>query len=224
MIQRKLGSAAVKDLQYLQDTTGRAFQWSGNELNVNLGKFKSVAVINGISFYFMIDPLKDDPARNKLRHPKGGLASSYEYDIMGFGSMDEKANMKIVGAVEYAVVLYRDKLPKFRNGVKQDDAGKNIRGTGRMIKNWFEWEKDNKKDYPKIHPTQKPVNVLKELIQIFTDEGDVVIDPCAGSATTLRAARELRRHGYGFEIDKTFYKDAQEKMLTYIEDNQLTFF
>lgn len=46
-------------------------------------------------------------------------------------------------------------------------------------------------------------------------EGDVVIDPCAGSGTTLRACAELNRKCYGFEIDKRFYKAAQEKMLTF---------
>lgn len=111
-----------------------------------------------------------------------------------------KANMRICGATEYALVLYRDKLPKFNNG-------------GKMIFNWMEWKRDNKKEYPKIHPTQKPVNVLKRLIEIFTDEGDVVIDPCAGSGTTLRAAAELGRHSYGFEVSRDFYKKAKEEML-----------
>ena len=111
-----------------------------------------------------------------------------------------KANMRICGATEYALVLYRDKLPKFNNN-------------GKMVFNWFEWKRDNKKEYPKIHPTQKPVNVLKRLIEIFTDEGDVVIDPCAGSGTTLRAAMELNRNSYGFEISKDFYKKSKNEML-----------
>ena len=81
-----------------------------------------------------------------------------------------------------------------------------------MIFNWFKWEKDGK-EIPKIHPTQKPVNVLKRLIEIFTDEGDVVIDPVAGSGSTLRACAELNRSCYGFEIKKKYYKEAQEKML-----------
>lgn len=110
-----------------------------------------------------------------------------------------KANMKIVGATEYALVLYREKLPKFNND-------------GRMIFNWFDWKVDN--DYPKIHPTQKPIPVLKELISIFTDPGDVVIDPVAGSGSTLRAAVELNRHAYGFEIKKDMHKLANEKMLS----------
>lgn len=123
-----------------------------------------------------------------------------------------KANMRVVGAVEHAILFYRDKLPKFRNGLQIDENGKNIRGTGKMVFNWFEWKKDGK-DIPKIHPTQKPVALLKKLIETFTDEGDVVIDPCCGSGSTLRAAQELGRKSYGFEIDKNFYQRAKGEML-----------
>lgn len=112
-----------------------------------------------------------------------------------------KANMRVVGATEYALVLYRDKLPKFNND-------------GRMVLNWFDWIVDN--SYPKIHPTQKPIPVLKRLIEIFTDIGDVVIDPVAGSGSTLRAAAELSRSAYGFEIKKDTYKKSKEEMLTNI--------
>ena len=115
-----------------------------------------------------------------------------------------KANMKVVGATEYALVLYRNKLPKFRN-VDTD-------GQKHMVKNWFEWKRDDK-DIPRIHPAQKPVNLLKTLISIFTDPGDVVVDPCAGSGATLRAARELGRHSYGFEVSREFYNKATEQML-----------
>lgn len=135
-----------------------------------------------------------------------GLLHSYPLIfIKNFSSQVLKANMKIVGATEYAVVLYRDKLPKFNN--------KDIEGKNRMIFNWFEWKRDNKNEYAKIHPTQKPVNVLKKLIEIFTDEGDVVIDPVAGSASTLRACAELNRNCYGFEIKKDFYNKAKELMI-----------
>lgn len=131
-----------------------------------------------------------------------------------------KANMRIVGATEYALVLYRDKLPKFRNGLVIDENGKNVRGTGHMIFNWFTWERDGN-DIPKIHPAQKPVKVLKQLIGIFTDPGDVVIDPCAGSGSTLRAAVELGRSAFGFEIDRNFYKRAKEEMLGFDKEWQM---
>ena len=133
-----------------------------------------------------------------------------------------KANMRIVGATEYALVLYRDRLPKFRNGVQSDENGKTILGTGHMIFNWFTWERDGK-DIPKIHPAQKPVKVLKKLIEIFTDPGDVVIDPCAGSGSTLRAANELGRSSFGFEIDRIFYTRSKEEMLTYKTVKQMRF-
>lgn len=124
-----------------------------------------------------------------------------------------KANMRIVGATEFAVVLYREKLPKFNNGRQIDtETGKPIRGTGKMIFDWFPWERDGK-EIPKIHPTQKPVNVLKRLIEIFTDAGDTVIDPVCGSGTTLRAAAELGRNSYGFEIDKLYFEKAKNEML-----------
>ena len=61
----------------------------------------------------------------------------------------------------------------------------------------------------------------EKLIEIFTDPGDVVIDPCAGSGSTLRAARELGRDSYGFEICKEFYRDAVEKMLKVPEAVQI---
>ena len=133
-----------------------------------------------------------------------------------------KANMRIVGATEHALLFYRSYLPKFRNGLQLDENGKGIRGTGRMVLDWFKWEKDGK-DIPKIHPTQKPVNVLKRLIEICTDPGDVVIDPCFGSGTTARAARELGRNFYGFEINKEYYRRAKEEMIVLPEDNQIEF-
>ena len=88
-----------------------------------------------------------------------------------------------------------------------------------MILNWFHYERDGK-NIPKLHPTQKPVVLLKRLIGIFTDPGDVVIDPCAGSGSTLRAAYELGRNSYGFEIDRVLCKEAQEKMLANMEGYQ----
>ena len=119
--------------------------------------------------------------------------------IKNYSAQVLKANMKIVGATEHAIVLYRDKLPKFRNG-------------GKMVFDWMEWRRDSK-EIPKIHPTQKPINLLKKLIEIFTDPGDIVIDPCAGSGSTLYAAYELGRHSYGFEVDKAIYEEAMQKMI-----------
>lgn len=154
---------------------------------------------------------------------KYGFVNSYPLVfVKNYSAQVLKANMKIVGATEYAVVLYRDKLPKFNNGRQTDpETGKPIRGTGHMIFNWFEWKRDGK-EIPKIHPTQKPQNILRELIEIFTDPGDVVIDPCCGSGATLRAAIELGRSCYGFDISREFTRRAKDEMLKeYITDTNI---
>ncbi|MDR1884273.1 MAG: site-specific DNA-methyltransferase [Prevotella sp.] len=119
-----------------------------------------------------------------------------------FSAQVLKTNMRIVGNCEYGLLFYRDKLPKFNND-------------GRMIFNCMDWVKDS--HTPKVHPTQKPVPLLRRLIEIFTDPGDVVIDPCAGSGTTLLAAKQCGRKAYGFEIKKNFYKEAQEKVLKNVQ-------
>ena len=95
-----------------------------------------------------------------------------------------KANMRVVGATEHALVLHKG-LPE----------------TDKAI--WLGTE----------HGLIFYRDKLPKLIKIFTDEGDVVIDPCCGSGSTLRAAMELGRPSYGFEIDRNFYERAKNEML-----------
>lgn len=110
-----------------------------------------------------------------------------------FSAQVLKANMKIVGNCEYGLIFYRDKLPKFRNN-------------GKMIFNCIDWPRET--EHEKIHPTQKPVKLLETLIELFTDPGDVVIDPVAGSGSTIVAAENLGRKAHGFEIKKDFCEAA----------------
>lgn len=119
-----------------------------------------------------------------------------------FSAQVLKANMRIVGNCEYGLIFYRDKLPKYRNN-------------GKMIFNCIDWPRENTKD--KIHPTQKPIKLLELLIKTFTDEGDVVIDPVAGSGSTLIAADNLNRKSHGFEIKRDFHRKASK----WIEENKL---
>ena len=116
-----------------------------------------------------------------------------------FSAQVLKANMKVVGNCEYGLIFYRDKLPKFNN-------------KGKMIFNCFDWERDDISSplIRKIHPTQKPVKLLEKIIELFTDEGDVIIDPCAGSGSSIVAGINKKRKAYGFEIKKDFYKDANQ--------------
>lgn len=112
-----------------------------------------------------------------------------------FSAQVLKANMRIVGNCEYGLLIYRDKLPKFNND-------------GKMVFNCLDVERDTKT--PKLHPTQKSVPLLEKLIRLLTDPGDVVIDPVAGSGTSLIAAINCKRNSFGFEIKKDFHSKASE--------------
>ena len=176
----------------------------------------------------MLKPEKKDPkiegmARNKGNAPCMIVFCEFEqqfylielakkYGLMNytnlvfrknFSAQVLKANMKIVGNCEYGLLLYRDKLPKFNNN-------------GKMIFNCLDWPRDNESE--KLHPVQKPVKLLERLIEIFTDSGDVVIDPVAGSGSTLIAAENLDRKAYGFEIKLNFFKAGTK----WIEENRKT--
>jgi hypothetical protein len=60
----------------------------------------------------------------------------------------------------------------------------------------------------RIHAAEKPVELLKKLIECSTLPGDLVIDPCAGSGSTLVAAKELKRRARGIEKDEAYYNTA----------------
>ena len=63
-----------------------------------------------------------------------------------------------------------------------------------------------------LHPTQKPVSILKPLIAAFTQPGQLVLDPFAGSGSTLAAAQILGRRYIGIDIDPQHYRTANNRM------------
>ncbi len=63
-------------------------------------------------------------------------------------------------------------------------------------------------DKGRFHPTQKPVKLMRELIRKHSNEGDIVLDTFAGSATTLVAAKETGRQYMGCELDSACYDKA----------------
>lgn len=65
-----------------------------------------------------------------------------------------------------------------------------------------------------IHPTQKNLELFKDLILDNTNNGDLVFDPCSGGGTTALACKSLDRNFVGCELDKDFY----EKSLAYLKE------
>lgn len=63
-----------------------------------------------------------------------------------------------------------------------------------------------------LHEAQKPIHLMKTLIELVTIEGQVVLDPFMGSGSTIVAAKQLKREYIGFEIDKEYYKVAKKRI------------
>ena len=66
--------------------------------------------------------------------------------------------------------------------------------------------------YPK-HPAQKPVKILKHIIELASDENDIILDPFMGVGSTGIAAYRLKRHFIGIEIEENFFKAAKRRFL-----------
>ena len=64
------------------------------------------------------------------------------------------------------------------------------------------------KDLNTFHPTQKPLDLMAFLVDVFSNPGDLVLDACMGSGTTAVACIKEKRNFIGFETDPTFYAKA----------------
>ena len=68
-----------------------------------------------------------------------------------------------------------------------------------------------------VHPTEKPVGLLANLITSVTKPGDLILDPFAGSGSTLVAAKKTGRRFIGVELDDDFYQIAQRRIEEAVE-------
>ena len=63
-----------------------------------------------------------------------------------------------------------------------------------------------------LHPTQKPLRLIKRLVEASSNEGDIVLDPFAGSGSTQVACIHLNRHYIGIEMDTNYYQMASKRI------------
>ena len=115
-----------------------------------------------------------------------------------FSAQVLKANMKIVGNCEYGLVLYREKLPKFRNN-------------GKMIFNCIDWPRDNESE--KIHPTQKPVEINDRVLINFTKEWDWVLDLFWWSWSNMASCYKNDRKCMMMELDPKYCQVIIDRMI-----------
>jgi site-specific DNA-methyltransferase (adenine-specific) len=69
----------------------------------------------------------------------------------------------------------------------------------------------------KLHPTEKPVDLMKILIENSSKKNDIVLEPFAGCGSTLLACKETGRNFIGFELDKHYHSIAEKRLLNYQE-------
>ena len=69
----------------------------------------------------------------------------------------------------------------------------------------------------KLHPTEKPVDLMKILIENSSKKNDIVLEPFAGCGSTLLACKETGRNFIGFELDKHYHSIAEKRLLNYHE-------
>jgi site-specific DNA-methyltransferase (adenine-specific) len=72
----------------------------------------------------------------------------------------------------------------------------------------------------KIHPAEKPTSLLRKLIEMSTNPGETVLDPFAGSASTLIAAFECNRVPMGFEMDGNHYNAAALRLAEVLKEKE----
>lgn len=114
--------------------------------------------------------------------------------------------------------------PQMRKGKEHIRGGKS-KNTGGEIYNNFSNRTETVSDeyYPEtvlefnseskpVHPTQKPIALMEYLIKTYSNEGDLILDCCAGSGSTLVAAKNLNRRYIGVEKEENYYNICKERL------------
>ena len=86
----------------------------------------------------------------------------------------------------------------------------------------FANKRDKNEDGTNIHDSQKPIGLMRTLIENSTDTDGIVLDPFMGSGTTALAAKQSGRHFIGFELNRDYYDIALRRIK--LEQQQQTLF
>lgn len=122
---------------------------------------------------------------------------------------------------------YADRLPPSpswvvwdkNDGLARNDnadcemAWSNLGGPARLVAHrWKGMVKASEQGERRVHPTQKPVAVMRWIIDWYTKPGDLIVDPYAGSGSTLRAAKDLGRPAIGIEYETAYCRRIVERL------------
>lgn len=169
--------------------------------------FSSKLRISNIKYY------RYDIKWNKRTHSNPLLAKKqplriYE-DIIFFYKKQPTYNPQMSNGKPYKKDFGYDKHKNSINGVVMIDKDNStgLRYPINIIE--FPMPRNNQ---TRLHPTQKPVDLLEYLIKTYTNEGDVVLDNCMGSGSTGVACVNANRNFIGIELDENYFNIAKNRI------------
>lgn len=133
---------------------------------------------------------------------------AFYVDTMQFGLCTQDTYQELIDRFEI------DRMDGFKTYMECEEIERTFKRTfnlpegSRFIGNVLEF----KKDYQRLHPTQKPVSLLEYLVKTYTNEGDTVLDNCMGSGSTGVACVNTNRNFIGIELDKGYFDIAKERI------------
>jgi site-specific DNA-methyltransferase (adenine-specific)/modification methylase len=190
---------------------------------------------NSVDAVITDPPYGIDVATNYAERKRTALAQCNNFKpIVGDDKpFDPKPFLKFPVVALFGANYYSEKLPpsggwivwdKLDGLVSQREIGFNDNSdcefiwtnkgnAARIIRHrWMGAMKGSEQTVARVHPTQKPVVLMKKLIKYLTDPGDVVFDPYLGSGTTGVACAQLGRRFIGVEIDPDYFEIARKRI------------
>ena len=121
-----------------------------------------------------------------------------------------------------------NRAKQFRKSTNQINAGLSLRGfssfdfkRGKYPESVQYFKSEHIANFNRLHPTQKPVALFEYLIKTYTNEGDLVLDNCAGSGTTGIACKNLKRSYILIEKDENYCKIIQDRLDNHIVQGKM---
>ena len=205
----------VIDLEKMWEQYNRVIKEDGAIVLFGSEPFSSVLRTSNLEMY-KYDWKWEKPSGANFLNFKYQPAKVHE-DIMVFGKMatsySKKGNMRYFPQMEsgepYAQKSGKQKQEKNNSTVRSkiDQVVTKNKGT-RYPRSIQKFNRDKEK----LHPTQKPVNLLEYLIKTYTNEYEIVLDSCMGSGSTGIACMNTNRNFIGIELDEDYFNIAKERI------------
>ena len=183
---------------------------------------------NGVVLLFGTEPFSSEIRMSNIKN--------YKYDI--YWEKERLTNIsqvkrRVGKTIETISVFYKKQCtynpqmikyngPKRTNKVKDGKLGILTDSQMKKVKEYVDtgyryptqvWKYQRDCLKSNLHPTQKPIKLLEDLIKTFSNENDIVLDNCMGSGSTGVACNNTNRRFIGIELDNTYFEIAQNRIL-----------